>query len=158
MGSLDWFRSVADYTGVAGRAIRRFKFHGSAELAPYIADRMRHLLIDAPNFDVVVPVPIHWSRRSLRGFNQSELLAEALTLSNSKLLIRTRATRPQTRVSGRERLTNLENALRARTTYTGLRALLIDDVVTSGSTLEACASALKAAGASWVGGVTYARG
>lgn len=158
MGSLDWFRALARYDGVAARAVTQLKFSRCVELAEPIGRRMKSLLEDAPEFHLVTPVPIHWSREAVRGFNQAELLVNAMGLVPTPLLERVRPTRPQTRISGRERLTNLQNALRARTETLGIRVLVVDDVVTSGGTLEACASALKSAGASWVGAITYAKG
>lgn len=158
MGSLDWVRALVHYRGIASRAIRQLKFNRCVELAEPIGKRMRVLLEDAPPFDLATPVPIHWSREAVRGFNQAELLLKNMGLAPTPLLRRIRPTKPQTRISGKERLINLQKALRARHQLMGLRVLLVDDVVTSGSTLEACASALKSAGAAWVGGITYARG
>jgi ComF family protein len=157
MGSLDWLRVTARYEGVAGRAVRNLKFQRHMELARPIGELMKPLVADAPEFDAVAPVPIHWSRLSVRGFNQANCLARAMGLAPISLLVRVKPTRPQTQISGRERLVNLEHALRSRCEARGLRVLVVDDVVTSGSTMEACASALKSAGASWVGGVAFAK-
>jgi len=107
---------------------------------------------------VAVPVPIHWSRRARRGFNQSELLCECLPsgLVDSKLLARTRATKPQAGLSVEERQRNLDGAFMASPSVSGRAVLLIDDVVTSGQTAKACASALYTAGALEVGILAFA--
>jgi len=123
--------------------------------------------------DIAVPVPLHWSKRRLRGFNQSELLAAQLGLPVVALVRRTRRTRPQVHLSGRDRLANVESAfaLRRRETWpwprwlrgrvvtpvSGLTVLLVDDVSTTGATLEACARVLKQAGAAQVRVMTAAR-
>ncbi|MCH8275186.1 MAG: ComF family protein [Armatimonadetes bacterium] len=158
MGRLDWLRSAVDYDGVAGKAVQKLKYARHSILAKPMAGQMRPVLEQVPDSDRVVPVPIHWTRRAMRGFNQSDLLAEGLAAGTVRhdLLRRVRATRPQVMLTSKQRLRNLEGAFKARPCRGG-RVLLIDDVVTSGGTLEACAGALKAAGASWVGALTYAR-
>jgi predicted amidophosphoribosyltransferase len=108
--------------------------------------------------DAVVPVPIHWSRRAERGFNQAEEIAVRLGLKPymPALLRRSRATPPQTRARGPKRRSQLQDAFEAEPCR-GRRILLVDDVITSGGTVEACAKALKLAEASWVGAVSFAR-
>lgn len=157
MGSLDWLRVFARYESAAGRAVRNLKFHRHVELASPMGEMMTPLLADVPEFDAVVPVPIHWARLSVRGFNQADLLARAMGFAPLPLLARVKPTRPQAQISGRERLVNLEQAIQSQSEARGFRVLVVDDVVTSGSTMEACASALKSAGASWVGGVAFAK-
>lgn len=156
---LDYSASLFHYTGRAAQAVQRLKYERATSLGPFMsglllqgAERMNLLGVDA-----VVAVPIHWTRRCYRGFNQSELLAERLP-HRADLLRRRKATRPQVGLKVAERLTNLENAFACVARVEGLRVLLVDDVLTSGGTARECARALKAAGAAEVGVLTFAAG
>ena len=113
---------------------------------------------------IIVPVPLDAARRRARGFNQAEELARALALtiagdySLATGLARVRETRPQVGLDRVARRENVGGAFAWRgPSLAGGRVLLVDDVMTSGATAEACAVALKAAGAAWVGLVTVAR-
>jgi ComF family protein len=114
-------------------------------------------------FDIVVPVPLHPTRRRERGFNQADLLAELLSTRISirckRVLKRIRYTTTQTALDRAERIENLHNAFRLRKNadVRGLDVLLIDDVLTTGSTLSECARVLKRAGAISVYAATAAR-
>ncbi|MGI8923105.1 MAG: ComF family protein [Fimbriimonadales bacterium] len=159
MSYLDWLRSAVDYEGVAGLAVRLLKFSRNMELAVPMARKMAACPMPL-SVDYIVPVPTHWSRRAQRGFNQAEELAHGLGSidgqTRTELLIRHKATPPQARARGRQRKESLRGAFSSKP-CPGVKVLLIDDVVTSGGTLEACAEALKSAGASWVGALTFAR-
>jgi competence protein ComFC len=115
-------------------------------------------------FHLIVPVPLHPARKRERGFNQAELLGLELQRASGircrSLLQRIRYTTTQTQFDRSERMENLRGAfrLRPRSHVRGLRMLLVDDVLTTGSTLSECASVLKAAGAVSVYAVTAARG
>lgn len=108
--------------------------------------------------DLLVPVPIHWTRLNARGFNQSERLAEALrgAVHAPGVLERVRATRPQVGLDRAERLENLRGAFRATSDVKGRRVIVVDDVMTSGGTANECARALKEAGAKSVALVAFA--
>jgi ComF family protein len=114
-------------------------------------------------FDIIVPVPLHPTRQRERGFNQASLLAESLSAQISTpsqpVLERIRYTTTQTALDRAERMENLHNAFRLRKNadVRGLRVLLIDDVLTTGSTLSECARVLKRAGATSVHAATAAR-
>jgi ComF family protein len=114
-------------------------------------------------FDVIVPVPLHAARQRERGFNQASLLADLLSAQTSipsrPLLERIRYTTTQTALDRSQRMENLHNAfrLRKKADVRGLRVLLIDDVLTTGSTLSECARVLKRAGANSVYAATAAR-
>lgn len=134
--------------------IRALKFRSVKMLAPYLASGMAPLLAQKslPAFDCIVPVPLHSERLFERGFNQSELLARALSEqtgipTRTDYLARIRRTRQQSKLKPRERGGDLRSAFRASGDLSGQRILLVDDVITTGSTACACASALKEAGA-----------
>lgn len=114
--------------------------------------------------DCIVPVPLHPARERERGFNQAEILAHALSrrsgLPVRVLLRRTRYTTTQTQFDRHQRMENLAGAFRLRrgADVQDCRVLLVDDVLTTGSTLSECAGVLKRAGALSVHAATAARG
>jgi ComF family protein len=126
--------------------------HLAAALAAELGPRIEGLAA----IDRVVPVPLHWRRRLTRGYNQAERIARPLAalldLPFDPLLIRGRATPPQSLLSRTQRLANLRRAFRVRRSreIRGLHLLLVDDVATTGATLDAAAAALKRAGAAAV--------
>ncbi|MCH8978953.1 MAG: ComF family protein [Armatimonadetes bacterium] len=152
---LDLTACIYAFDGRAARAVRNLKYRRATALATPMAQLVQeaYVTIGLPEFDAVVPVPIHWTRAYRRGFNQSELLCEALPreLVFPRYLTRVRSTRPQVGLSREERLTNLRGAFRADPACAGLSVLLVDDVVTTGGTATACAEALKEAGARYAG-------
>lgn len=107
--------------------------------------------IDLVNADALVPVPLHWRRQRARGYNQSLLMAETLSRRSGIPVFtgvsRRRATAPQKALSRRERTLNLANAFRVSPEARGLRLTIVDDVITTGATVTALASALIGAGA-----------
>ena len=115
------------------------------------------------HFDLVVPVPLHPARLRERGFNQAELLAKILAQKTNvplhRALERVRYTTTQTAFDRAERMENLRDAfrLRKKIAVRGLRVLLVDDILTTGSTLSECARVLRDAGAQSVYAVTAAR-
>ena len=148
------------YGGELARALRRLKYRRRPDLARDLAPLCSPALaVLAPLVDLCVPVPLHWRRRSARGYNQAvELLrfaARGLPLTLDPLsLRRTRATAPQSGLSARERRRNVASAFavveRRRHRLAGRRVLLFDDVMTTGATMTACARALRHAGAASV--------
>lgn len=144
-------------------AIHDFKYEGTRDLAAPLAEwlvatwRLHHL-----SADLIVPVPLHAQRERERGYNQSALLARHLSAAVGAPvaragLVRTVRTRPQVGLTQAERRANIAGAFRCAGGVTDLRVVLVDDVCTTGSTLEACAQELKAAGAAAVWGLTVAR-
>ena len=138
---------------------RRLDYLGS-HLARALAEELGGELL---SFDAVVPVPLHWRRRLARGYNQAERiaspLARALGLPLTRALSRVRATPPQSLLGRKERLANLRRAFRARhpERLRDRHLLLVDDVATTGATLDAAATVLKRAGAAAVTALVVGR-
>ena len=162
--ALTRLRSAVAYEGAAERAIHRFKYQGWRKLAGPLSELVaERLAIEGVAAPLVIAVPLHHNRMRQRGFNQAELLAAELRkrmhLAGPKgELVRTRATPPQV---GRDRLRRFENVRGAFAWHgsdlRGQSILVIDDVATTGATLDACASALREAGSGPVTGVSIAR-
>ncbi len=146
-------------TVIQGLKFRRLDYLGT-HLARSLAAELRHELT---GLDLVTPVPLHWRRRLARGYNQAACigrpLAGLLALPFAQTLARRRATPPQTLLHRGDRLDNLRRAFRVRqpSRVQGLRVLLVDDVATTGATLDAAATALKKAGAAAVTALVAAR-
>jgi ComF family protein len=157
-------RSPFTYDGVARSAILALKFQGVSALAPEMARPMADALARwVPPVDVVVPVPLGWLRRRIRGYNQSALLAREVCRSRglaleTRALRRARQTPPQTQQPDEEsRRRNIQAAFALGSRPVGGSVLLIDDVATTGATLDACARVLLEGGASKVLALTFAR-
>lgn len=140
------------------------KIHLRHQLGRWLGEALEDPRLDGRRFDCIVPVPLHPARQRERGFNQAELLATALRrlsgLPLRNVLQRTRYTTTQTQFDRSERMENLRGAFRLRrgSNVQDLRMLLVDDVLTTGSTLSECASVLRKAGAISVHAATVARG
>ena len=150
--------------GAIREAIHALKYQTVRAAAPILGQLLAHWFEAFPvPGELVVPVPLHKRRLRSRGYNQSALLAEELSRLSGlpmteRVLVRTRDTPPQVSLSGREeRVKNVEGSFSCVGGVEGRKILLVDDVVTTGSTLSACASALRASGVDSVWGVALAR-
>jgi ComF family protein len=155
--------AVFAYQGAARTAVLTLKFRSARSLAPLMGDLLReHLEVRPLRADCVVPVPLSAARLRQRGFNQATLLAEYVAPSLGADLadvLRRENRAAQVRLDAARRTTNLAGAFACRdpARVAGKNVLLVDDVVTTGATVSACASTLALAGASRVRVLAFAR-
>jgi ComF family protein len=153
------------YEGPLRRSLAALKYTGASRVARSLADASLpalHRLLTISGPAILVPVPIHAERRRIRGYNQAELIADALApgvrLPMAPILERTRETTKQHRLDRAARLANLRDAFRPTARLApGTAVIVVDDIVTTTATLEACASALREAGADAVYGFAVGR-
>ena len=160
-------RAAVRYDDVARKLVHALKYGDRLDLAPtmgrWMARAGGELLADA---DALVPVPLHWRRQWARRFNQAALLAQIIARTNGRVvahgaLKRVKATPQQVGLDKSERAHNVQGAFRVpaagRAEVAGRKLLLIDDVLTSGATIDACTRALLRAGATSVDVLVFAR-
>jgi len=162
---IDGIYSIFKYGGAIRQAVIQFKYENTKVLAdPLSYFMMEYLKKHQLSFDLIIPVPIHKLRLRERGYNQSSLLAQRLSRITripvaEGVLIRTKHTPSQAKSDNvDQRRKNIKNAFKCVShDISGKRILLIDDVCTSGATLNSCATSLKSAGAASVWGLTLAK-
>lgn len=162
-----WARSAVQATGVALEIIHRYKYQRALWFEPILAEWLINLvepIVGADPWGLIVPVPLHPAKRREREFNQAERLARLLGARlqipvNAKAIKRVKFTRTQTMLSRSDRADNVRGAFLAcpRTSLTGERIILVDDVLTTGATVNACAKELVRHGAAAVCVCTVAR-
>lgn len=163
----DVARSYGPYHGHMVRAVVQLKFHQLKPLAEWFAERLAGIVAEQPELfaaDVVVPVPLHPLRLRERGYNQAELIARPLARRlrlplRTYLLARVKPRPEKLQLTRRERWLTVRGAyaMRSPARIDNTRVLLVDDVFTTGATLDACARALRQGGAARVAGLTLAR-
>ena len=160
-------RAAVRFDEIARVLVHALKYGDRLDLAPvmgrWMANAGRELTREA---DLIVPVPLHWRRQWARRFNQSALLAEVVAKASGLrvshgALKRVKATAQQVGLGRSERAQNVQGAFAvrpdARIEVAGRRLVLVDDVLTSGATIEACTGALTRAGAASVDVLVFAR-
>ncbi len=165
--SFTYARSYGVYDEAMVSAVTLLKYHAIAPLGEWFAARLAEIVARHPESfaaDVVVPVPLHATRLRERGYNQAELIARPLARRlglayRSYLLMRTKPRPDKLKLTRQERWRTVRGAyaIRAGARVDKLHVLLVDDVLTTGATLDACAKALLSAGAARVVGLTVAR-
>lgn len=160
-------RSACNFNEFSRGLVYALKYQGIDYVAPYMGNLMARrfaMLAELAGVEVVIPVPLFKKRLKKRGYNQSELLARSFCKQtnlplDTTSLIRVRDTGSQTKLGRAARVTNMADAFEVKdaSSVKGKIILLIDDVATTGSTLEACAQALRKAGAKRVVAFTFAR-
>jgi ComF family protein len=159
----DHAASFGLYEGPLRRLIHLYKYAGMKPLARHLAGYLERILPDDQRYDAIVPVPLHWRKKWERGFNQSALLSKHLSrragIPVLNALGRKRPTATQAGLASAGRRRNVAGAfaIKPGAKLTGAKILLIDDVMTTGATASACASALKRGGAGSVSLLTLAR-
>jgi ComF family protein len=159
-------RAFGYYSAELGKIIQQLKFHGNRNLANLLGPLLTAAFLESwspEDFDLIVPVPLHPKRRHERGFNQSELLGRFLSgriaVPLRRALIRRRATLPQVGLTDSERKDNVRKAFFCPRPLlvSKKRILLVDDVMTTGSTVASATQALLDGGAFRVSVLTVAR-
>jgi ComF family protein len=159
---LSWIRSAAVFSGPMRKSLHAIKYAADRSLANILIRlAYAHWSVSSWKFDFLVPVPLGKSRERSRGYNQAIILGQSLSrLTNIPLytscLQRIRDTRSQVGLTAQERKRNMEDAF-VSISLSGKHILLLDDVCTTGATLQSCAKALTFSGAASVSGITLAR-
>ncbi len=160
----DIFASTRYFSDSSEKIITNFKFRGVKDLSSMIAQEM---MVNIPKEflknTVFIPIPLHWTRKFWRGFNQAELLVQSLKiikpdLKISKNLYRKKKTKQQAKLKKDKRIKNLEAAFVWKGKNIPKKVVLVDDVVASGTTLDSAAKTLKQIGVKKVYGLVFARG
>ena len=151
--------AVWEYDKYMKESVARFKYSGRREYGDYFVSEVLYHYgsqLKQLELDAILPIPLHKEKQRFRGFNQAEILARVIGKKLGipvipEMLVRNKKTLPQKDLSAAERLKNLSGAFAAGEIPEGIRSvILVDDIYTTGSTIEACARALRASGISRV--------
>lgn len=159
-GAIDRGCAAGLYDGALRSIVHALKYDGRQSIAPRLAALLRSCCADVlKDADAIVPVPLHPRRQWTRGFNQAEAIGRHLGVPMCPVLRRTRDTQPQIELPAAQRHKNIKDAfvVRSAVEVAGKRLVVVDDVSTTGATLQECARVLKRAGARDVRTVTVAR-
>ncbi len=159
---------VCEYMGMVKEALRRFKFSNKPSygrtFARLLANKINNMT-SRPKFDIIISVPLHYLKEQTRGYNQAYLISKELSRKfgvpeKSRILTRTRNTDSQSLLAKNQRIVNIKDAFKVNdpTGIKGKTILLIDDILTTGSTLNECSGELKRAGAKYVVAAVIASG
>jgi len=165
--SLEGIVAAAYFSGPLREAIHSLKYGNNralaAPLSAYLLEAwQRAWPASGPTPDLIIPVPLHGRRLAERGYNQSALLARGVARARAvplaeRAVVRLRDTPSQTGLDRAARQRNVSGAFTCLADVAGREVVLVDDVCTTGATLEACAAVLKAGGAARVWALTVAR-
>lgn len=153
-------RSVCEYEDLAREFVLRLKSHKHIHLAKYMSSCMLDLMNEFPKIDIIAPVPIHWLKLFINGFNHSAILAKELALQHNiqfipDLLHKKKYSKKQASLSRQARLHNklgiILNDKYKDTDFTDKNILIVDDVITTGATMNFCAKALNCTNANIYG-------
>ena len=169
ISSLDGHRAIMPYKEqtIISHALHTFKYHYAYDELVFFNRLIRDFIGQYPiTADIIIPIPLHRRRYVERGFNQSLSLAQLLSHITSipvfDILQRTRYTVQQAKLDREGRLTNVKDAFRVKNndidTIQGKQVVLVDDVFTTGTTMQECARILKSNGALYITGFSIARG
>ncbi|MGM0442083.1 MAG: ComF family protein [Elusimicrobiota bacterium] len=161
----DSFSSVCYYKEPVKSIIGNFKYKNKRYLKGILTELLEKKYFQIKNIevDIIVPVPLHPEKLNERGYNQVRLIAENLSKKinipvKNSIVKRVKMTSPQYRLTRKERLKNLKDAFKAARKLNGKKVLLLDDVATTGSTVQNCAAVLSRAGAGSVHALVAAHG
>lgn len=162
--SIDYVYASLFYNRFIREFVHDFKFNSKSYLYEPFAYLMHQTMIknQLSDLDLIIPVPIHWRKEAIRGYNQSLLLAQQLSKLTGipldcNVIIKSKWTKEQNRLSKFEREENLRGSfsIRKGSSVHGRRILLIDDIYTTGNTIKTCARTLVSAGADSVSGLVF---
>ena len=161
---VEWCDAWGEYKAGLERLLHAFKFSRHDFLDDALASLLDETLVARSDldFDVVVPVPMHWRKERRRGYNQAELLGRALAKLTRidcapRLLTKRRENETQSLLARAARRANVRKSFRASSRVSGKSVLLVDDICTTGETFRACASELLDAGAMRVCAISVAK-
>jgi len=158
---LDDMRSAWFYNDILHNLIHSLKYHDRANFGFDLGVLLGEEILEDEigDIDMIIPVPLHWLKKRERGYNQAFWLAKGLASIyavpvDTSIIKRTRYTVSQTMLGSTERMVNLDGAFAINNSLDNQHILLVDDVLTTGSTISNCAKVLRENGAARVSGIT----